>query len=85
MLSVDLRSQFLVVDATTAAPKEFTVEGTTFSPLGSIYSATGKDATDQCQSDPVQRLAEIASICNDAKVVYHPVSSISSSCDILTL
>jgi len=85
MLSVDLRSQFLVVDATTAAPKEFTVEGTTFSPLGSIYFATGKDATDQCQSDPVQRLAEIASICNDAKVVYHPVSSISSSCDILTL
>jgi len=84
MLSVDLASQFLVVDATTVAPKEFTVEGTTFSPLGSIYSATGKEAIGECQSDPVQRLAEIASICNDAKVVYHPVSSKSPSCDILT-
>ncbi|KAL9714813.1 hypothetical protein Ac2012v2_001473 [Leucoagaricus gongylophorus] len=64
-------SRFLVVDANTSAPKEFTVEGTTFSPVGSIYSASGKEATDERQSDPVQRLAEIASICNDAKVVYN--------------
>ncbi|KAJ3553351.1 hypothetical protein NP233_g12666 [Leucocoprinus birnbaumii] len=64
-------SRFLVVDANTSAPKEFTVEGTTFSPLGSVHSADGKKATAELKSDPVQRLAEIASICNDSKIVYH--------------
>ncbi|KAF9452248.1 Ca-transporting ATPase [Macrolepiota fuliginosa MF-IS2] len=65
-------SRFLVVDAHTAAPKEFTVEGTTFSPFGSVHCADGKEATSELKSNPVQRLAEIASICNDAKIVYHP-------------
>ncbi|KXN82561.1 Calcium-transporting ATPase sarcoplasmic/endoplasmic reticulum type [Leucoagaricus sp. SymC.cos] len=64
-------SRFLVVDANTTAPREFAVEGTTFSPFGSIYAADGKSAAAELKSDPVQRLAEIGSICNDARIVYH--------------
>jgi Ca2+ transporting ATPase len=49
------------------------VEGTTFSPYGLVKSVDGKQATSDLRSKPIQRLAEISSICNDAKVVYHPV------------
>ncbi|KIM80832.1 hypothetical protein PILCRDRAFT_822114 [Piloderma croceum F 1598] len=64
--------KFLVIDGTTGACKEYTVEGTTFSPYGSVESIDGKVSTFELQSKPIQRLAEICSICNDAKVVYHP-------------
>ncbi|RDB24075.1 Sarcoplasmic/endoplasmic reticulum calcium ATPase 3 [Hypsizygus marmoreus] len=64
-------SHFLIIDGNTGAPREYTVEGTTFSPHGSVNSADGKGAAAELQSDPIQRLAEIASICNDAKVIYH--------------
>lgn len=64
-------SKFLIVDAQTGAPKEFVVEGSTFSPYGSIRSVNGKDASDDLRSEPVQRLAEISAICNDAKIVYN--------------
>jgi Ca2+ transporting ATPase len=63
----------LVIDENTTAPKEFTVDGTTFSPFGTVHSTGSKEASDDLKSDPVQRLAEIASICNDAKIVYHSV------------
>jgi len=49
------------------------VEGTTFSPYGSVTFADGRKAAAELQSDPIQRLAEICSICNDAKIVYHTV------------
>lgn len=65
--------KFLVIDGNTGAPREFTVEGTTFSPFGSVYTADGKEASAELKSDPIQRLAEISSLCNDAKIVYHQV------------
>jgi Ca2+ transporting ATPase len=66
-------SRFLVIDGNSGAPKEYIVEGTTFSPYGLVKSVDGKQATSELRSKPIQRLAEISSICNDAKVVYHPV------------
>lgn len=74
MLTIRL-FQFLVIDGTTGAPKEFTVEGTTFAPYGLVKSADGKDASSELQSEPIQRLAEISSVCNDAKIVYNSVGS----------
>lgn len=64
-------SRFLVVDASTGAPREYHVEGTTFAPYGSISCDDGKEASAEIKSEPIQRLAEIASLCNDAKVVYN--------------
>lgn len=61
------------MDGNTGAPKEFTVEGTTFSPFGPVYNADGKMASAELKSDPIQRLAEISSLCNDSKIVYHQV------------
>lgn len=62
--------RFLVVDPSSKI-REFTVEGTTFAPTGSVYSGDGKDASAELTSDPLQRLAEIASLCNDSKIIYH--------------
>ncbi|KAI0948269.1 hypothetical protein AcV7_009069 [Taiwanofungus camphoratus] len=64
-------SRFFVIDANTGALKEFTVEGTTFAPHGSVRSADGKHASAELNSEPVSLTAEISAICNDAKVVYH--------------
>ncbi|KAJ7582819.1 Ca-transporting ATPase [Mycena floridula] len=64
-------SKFLVVDGSTGAPKEFNVEGTTFSPYGAVSAENGKVASSDLQSDPIQRLAEIAAVCNDSKIVYN--------------
>jgi Ca2+ transporting ATPase len=63
-----------VIDGTAGDPREYTVEGTTFSPHGSVYNADGKEASAELKSDQIQRLAEISSLCNDAKIVYHSVS-----------
>ncbi|KAJ7632447.1 hypothetical protein FB45DRAFT_912454 [Roridomyces roridus] len=64
-------SKFFVIDGQTARPREYTVEGTTFSPHGSVTSADGKEASAELKSDAVQRLAEISAVCNDAKIVYN--------------
>ncbi|KAF7295081.1 Calcium-transporting ATPase [Mycena indigotica] len=64
-------SKFLVVDGRTGSPREYVVEGTTFAPYGSVTSADGKEASDELKSDAIQRLAEISSICNDAKIVFN--------------
>lgn len=63
-------SKFLVVDP-SGVPKEYVVEGTTFSPIGSVRSADGKDASTEPRSEPLLRLAEISSVCNDSRIVYH--------------
>ncbi|KJA15932.1 hypothetical protein HYPSUDRAFT_148432 [Hypholoma sublateritium FD-334 SS-4] len=63
-------SRFLIVDGNTGSPRDFTVEGTTFSPIGAIYSAGGEKVSSELLSEPIQRLAEISSLCNDAKIVY---------------
>ncbi|KAG7092288.1 hypothetical protein E1B28_008650 [Marasmius oreades] len=52
-------------------PREYAVEGTTFSPHGSILSSDGKQCVDELRSNTIQRLAEICSICNDARIVYN--------------
>ncbi|KAJ7273542.1 Ca-transporting ATPase [Mycena haematopus] len=72
-------SRFLVVDGRTASPREYTVEGTTFSPYGSVTSADGKQASDELKSDTIQRLAEISSVCNDAKIVYNEDKAVYSN------
>ncbi|KDQ59419.1 hypothetical protein JAAARDRAFT_32974 [Jaapia argillacea MUCL 33604] len=65
-------SRFLVVqDESAKTPTEYYVEGTTFAPYGSVTSVDGKDVSAELRSEPVQRLAEISALCNDAKVVYH--------------
>ncbi|KAG6886006.1 hypothetical protein C0993_006122 [Termitomyces sp. T159_Od127] len=61
--------RFLVIDGATSTPREYTVEGTTYSPIGAITTIDGSKA--ELQSDPIQRLAEISALCNDAKVVYN--------------
>ncbi|KAL0579971.1 hypothetical protein V5O48_002055 [Marasmius crinis-equi] len=64
-------SRFTIIDPTSGLPREYTVEGTTFAPQGSILSSDGKQCSDELRSDTIQRLAEIGSICNDAKIVYN--------------
>ncbi|KAG5635220.1 hypothetical protein H0H81_012010 [Sphagnurus paluster] len=64
-------SHFVVIDGEAGNIREYKVEGTTYSPLGSITSAGGKQATAELKSDPIQRLAEISSICNDSKIIYN--------------
>lgn len=64
----------MVIDGNTGAPREYTVEGTTFSPYGSVNSVDGKGTDAELKSDPIQRLAEISSICNDSKIIYNTVS-----------
>jgi len=58
------------------APREYLVEGTTFAPSGSVKSSDGKGNAAELQSEPIQRLAEIASVCNDSQIVYNEVSPI---------
>lgn len=63
-------SRFLVVSPSGAAV-EYTVEGTTFSPIGSVRLADGEKVAAEVRSEPLLRLAEIGSVCNDAKIVYN--------------
>ena len=68
----DLFLKFLVVNR-DGVPQEYLVEGTTFSPNGSVRSADGKEDATELRSEPLLRLAEISSICNDSRIVYHAV------------
>ena len=54
-------------------PKEYLVEGTTFAPYGLVTSLDGQEVDAELRSEPVQRLAEICAICNDAKIVFNQV------------
>jgi len=58
-------------------PKEYLVEGTTFAPHGLVTSLDGQEVDAELRSEPIQRLAEISAICNDAKIVFNPVSGSS--------
>ena len=64
--------QFIIVNK-SGELREYLVDGTTFSPHGSVTCPDGKNASVDLQSEPVQRLAEISSICNDARVFYNAV------------
>ncbi|KAF8739469.1 hypothetical protein AX14_009452 [Amanita brunnescens Koide BX004] len=67
-------SKFFVLSA--SGIREYNVEGTTYAPHGLVKSADGHDASAELRSDPIQRLAEIGALCNDAKIVYHPDKNI---------
>jgi Ca2+ transporting ATPase len=54
-------------------PKEYLVEGTTFAPDGLVTSLDGQEVDAELCSEPIQRLAEISAICNDAKIVFNSV------------
>lgn len=60
----------------SGVPREYIVEGTTFSPIGSVKSADGKDASAELRPELLVRLAEISSLCNDSRIVYHTVSGL---------
>jgi len=64
-------SQFTIIDDTTGAPTEYTVEGTTFAPTGAVTDSHAR----QIKLTPAAvKLAEIAALCNDAKIVYNQVN-----------
>jgi hypothetical protein len=71
-------NQFVFVDE-SAGFHEYHVDGSTYSPHGSVTSADGQDESVDLRSEPVQRLAEICALCNDAKITY----TVSGSCAIL--
>jgi len=54
-------------------PKEYLVEGTTFAPHGLVTSLDGQEVDAELRSEPIQRLAEISALCNDAKIVFNSV------------
>ncbi|KAI0262859.1 hypothetical protein BC834DRAFT_971682 [Gloeopeniophorella convolvens] len=64
-------SRFVTINQ-SALPQEYHVDGSTFSPHGSVTSADKQDASVDLQSEPAQRLAEICAVCNDAKIIYNP-------------
>lgn len=54
-------------------PKEYLVSGTTFAPHGLVTSLDGQEDDAELRSEPIQRLAQICAICNDAKIVFNSV------------
>ena len=64
-------------------PKGYLVAGTTFAPHGLVTSLDGQMVDDaELRSEPIQRLAQISAICNDAKIVFNSVrpSPLITSC-----
>ncbi|GAA6000777.1 calcium-transporting ATPase [Rhodotorula paludigena] len=58
----------LVEDGTL---EEFTIEGATYAPVGDIRASDGSKVSPQALTRPtVSRFAQIASLCNDAKIGY---------------
>lgn len=62
-------TQFALVENGTL--EEFTVEGATYAPVGDIKGSDGSKVSPQVLTRPtVSRFAQIASLCNDAKIGY---------------
>ncbi|EPE09431.1 calcium p-type atpase [Ophiostoma piceae UAMH 11346] len=60
--------------------EELTVEGTTFSPRGSIKTASGNEIADLAQtSSTVRQMTEVAALCNDARLEYDSISNAFSN------
>ncbi|OAA64450.1 endoplasmic reticulum calcium P-type ATPase [Niveomyces insectorum RCEF 264] len=61
--------------------EELDVEGTTFSPRGVIKAAaTGQPVTDVAQtSSTVRQMAEVAALCNDARLAYDSLTGTYSN------
>jgi len=69
-------ARFLTVDD-SSSPREYLVSGSTFAPIGSVTTADGRHAEKrELRTAPVDRLIEICSICNDAKVAYNDESRV---------
>ncbi|KAM0792265.1 hypothetical protein ACM66B_004957 [Microbotryomycetes sp. NB124-2] len=66
-------AKFLVIE--NGQVEEFKVEGTTFAPEGRILTALGAEA-DFTGSTAVARLAQIGSVCNDAKIAFNEDSGV---------
>lgn len=60
---------------------EYTVEGTTFAPEGSIYEVNGNPHK---LTTPLIKTAEIAALCNDSKIVYNSVCHSLQRLSLLT-
>ncbi|KAF8528225.1 hypothetical protein BU17DRAFT_81482 [Hysterangium stoloniferum] len=63
------------------AVQEYTVDGTTYAPEGTIRSAvTGETIHgSRLRTDPLVRLAEISAICNDSKIIYNEEKKLYSN------
>ncbi|GAA5952136.1 hypothetical protein JCM21900_006919 [Sporobolomyces salmonicolor] len=62
-------SRFTIIENGTV--QDFKVEGTTFAPTGSILTVDGEKVDSQVLSSrTMSRLAQVASLCNDAKIAY---------------
>ena len=48
-------------------------------------SVDGKDASVELRTGPIQRLAEISTICNDTKIVYGEVGFLLKASCILSV
>lgn len=59
--------------SSTGQVREYVVEGTTFAPEGLVKSIDGKEVSPEHRTGPIQRLAEISALCNDAKIVFDEV------------
>lgn len=60
-------NRFCIVNS-QGTTSEYTVEGTTFSPQGSIRDTKGNSHS---LTEPLVRTAEIATICNDSKIIFN--------------
>jgi Ca2+ transporting ATPase len=58
--------------------EELDVEGTTFSPVGTITS-NGKVVTDAAKSNTILQIAEVSALCNDARLALDSKSGIYSN------
>ena len=69
-------ARFLTVDDSSSL-REYLVSGSTFAPTGSVTNVDGRHAEKrELRTSPVDRLVEICSICNDAKVAYNDESRV---------
>ena len=48
-------------------------------------SVDGKDASVELRTGPIQRLAEISTICNDAKIIYDEVGFLLKASYVLSV
>ncbi|KAG5983664.1 hypothetical protein E4U55_007588 [Claviceps digitariae] len=72
-------SKIVYLDEAGSDLTELDVEGTTFSPKGSIF-ANGKPVVDiASSSDTVRQMTEVAAICNDAYLAYDSRSATYSN------
>ena len=67
-------ARFLTVSGDGVA--EYLVGGTTFAPIGTITTLSGKHAEKSTvRTTPVNKLVEICAVCNDAKIAYNEETS----------